>query len=167
MTWNRLSLWTVCSCAPYRFPTHEVEFSSLPYQPCMCLSFIWYLLVWISDPKRPRCHQSVALLGDHGAFSMWSLQKLGHWRHHVLKGDIGPLLSPDSHKRAASATCSQHDVLPHHKCKGNRASGCGLKFWNHKPKYPSLFTTWLGQVLSHNNRMVANYNILVFQARNT
>lgn len=78
VTWNRLSLWTVSNSDPYRFSTHEVEFSSPPYQPCMCFSFIRYLLVWISDPKRPRCLQSVALLGDNGPFSMWSLQELGH-----------------------------------------------------------------------------------------
>lgn len=156
MTWNRLSLWAVGCSAPYRFSTYEVEFSSPPYQSCIHFSCIWYLLVWIRDPNRPRYHQPVALLGDHGAFSMWNLQKLGHWKHHVLKGDIGPLLSPDNHERAASAACSQHDALPYHRSRGNRASGCGLKFWNRKPKYPSLFTTWLGPVLSHNDGMVAN-----------
>lgn len=128
VTWNRLSLWAMCCSAPYRFSTHEVEFSSPPHQSCIHFSCIWYLLVWMCDPKRPRYHQPVALLGDHGTFSMWNLQKLGHWRHHVLKGDIGPLLSPDSHERATSATHPQHNALPYHRSRGNRASGCGLKF---------------------------------------
>lgn len=113
---------------PHCISTHEVGFSSSPSQPCMCFKSIWYLLVWISDPQKAQISPAYTILRRS-----WTLQQVPPTRNYDI-GDMSmEILDPisllsDSHEEAALASCSQHDVLAHHRSKGNRPSGQRLGF---------------------------------------
>jgi hypothetical protein len=85
--------------------------------------------------------QSIALLGGGGNFMKWvEWREVGSWGGTcALEGDIGglaPLFTswPLWGEQHCSVICSHHDVLCHHRPKGNRAGRPWLQLLQPEPK---------------------------------